>query len=374
MFNEVVCQVAHYLAHSFLFRVRIGDQVIIGGIEEIMAVQFVGTGIAFPIPFSVAAFRPARLIEFPEGILLLAVLLVAFQASFIGVRAVCGKNRARHVALGRFVFAGLCDGLQKAQRFKGALRAIFGERVFGGGIGKALARAVHGRPKPIIVAVRQHDFRFVARFGQSDFGHIAIGCAPNIFFQFVFVKSGFFGKRHILVANPADTAIRGDPDASILVGDHAAHFVARQPAFPLAVAPQPVLVPNSADFGAKPHRTVAASGHAGKIIVRQAFLAREELPAVCLAACRACKGGKPQVSLCVHSHAAHIVGAPLPPHAVLHNRLFIRAGIITQIQPVSGGQRNRCISVASSLAHHKGIRCNLFFRQCHQCQIAVLFR
>jgi CelD/BcsL family acetyltransferase involved in cellulose biosynthesis len=57
--DQMIRQVAHDLAHAFALGIGVSDQIVVGGVEEEVSVQFVRTGVAFPKPISVGAAPPA---------------------------------------------------------------------------------------------------------------------------------------------------------------------------------------------------------------------------------------------------------------------------------------------------------------------------
>ncbi len=225
MRDKVIRQVSDHLSHAGFLRLGVGAEIVIGGIKEVMAIKFVGAGVALPEPFPVRALGPTGLVHLPE-LILLGFLHVALHASVVRVVAAGGQYGARHIALWRSVLSPLCHHLKESQRLEGFPCALLEDSLPGRAVGKALARTVHAGPETVIVAVVLAHFAIVAGGCNGDFRGIPKGRAANQL-HVLLVVVGLLTQRHGLEVDASDPLRGGHPGAALGIHHHGAHYVVR---------------------------------------------------------------------------------------------------------------------------------------------------
>src|ERR1039458_420106 len=75
--QQMIGEVAHHFPEPLPLGVCIRTEIIVEGVKEIVAVQFVAAGVGFPVPLAIGALWPAGFVYFPQFVALL-FLAVAF--------------------------------------------------------------------------------------------------------------------------------------------------------------------------------------------------------------------------------------------------------------------------------------------------------
>ncbi|MGC4054010.1 MAG: hypothetical protein QM757_33405 [Paludibaculum sp.] len=299
------------VAHALLLGVGFGDQVVVEGVKEVVAVKLIGAGIGLPIPLAVGAFGPARGDHLPALITRLLVLQVALGGGVeIGIRAAHGQDRSSHEALERRMIPTLGDRAEEAQCLEGGLGPAGGVGTAGGTIGEAFAGAVHGGPQAVVVAIGLGPFAEVAGLFQHDRMDIAIGCAAVALVDLGFKNTGLFGESHGLALNHGEPLRCGDPGVAVGVHRNGADIVVGQPAQALAVLPHLTVEADGALMRSEPDHTVLTGCHGGEVVVGQALAAGIEGPDCAVQDADPLRAGEPQPVFRIEGDAADIDGRP----------------------------------------------------------------
>src|SRR6185369_7579595 len=229
--DDVVSDVANHLTNLFLLLGRLGDQVVVDGVEEVVSIELVGTGIRLPVPLTVGAFRPARGHDFPEMILSGLTLDITLAGiAKVGIGSAYRQDCASGEAFGSGVFPALGYLREEAERLEGFHGALFGNGIAGGSEGEALAGAIHAGPEPVVIAVVLAELGFVAGFGKSHAHDVAVLGAAVGAIDFILVEFGFFRESHGPALDFARTAGGGEPGAAVGGDGDSANIVVREPA------------------------------------------------------------------------------------------------------------------------------------------------
>ena len=98
------------LTHPRFFFGRLGDEVVVGCVQKVVAVEFVGASVALPVPLPVGAFGPTRRDLFPVDVLSRPHRPVALQiVIFVGIGTVDGAYRSRRKTFRRRIRSSLGD-------------------------------------------------------------------------------------------------------------------------------------------------------------------------------------------------------------------------------------------------------------------------
>ena len=182
--NQVVRHIADNLPHALFLRFRFGNQVVVEPVEKVVAVEFVGTRVALPIPFSIRTDGPPGMDDFPQCVRVRASLRVRFDRVrwfLVGVaRPVGWQHGPRRESFRGGVAAALRNLAEETQRLERCRGASLGLRILGGGIRKALGSAVLTRPLPIVVIVALVPLALIAGLLQADGEHESIGCTAMV--------------------------------------------------------------------------------------------------------------------------------------------------------------------------------------------------
>ena len=194
MCDQMINVISHNSVDALLFHFRVGDQIIVECIEEIVPVEFVGAGVGFPVVTAVFGHGPARFKDAPQAVARRMRPALAFErvaGTLIRVRFRSGNHRSGNEACGcRMRSATWCNA-QETQRLECLFRPASGLRVPRGRPGAAFPGAVDRGPKAVIIAVVALQAGFVTRsFGVTFDDETEFGAAV-VQLNFLFEKTAF---------------------------------------------------------------------------------------------------------------------------------------------------------------------------------------